>query len=135
MVVVSPKSRPNRPKGRGRAGPRPRSGPLKTKWRSLKTTISRKRLVVEQNGENFCKRCTPRGRVGCGGGVHQVSAQSAYGQGQGGAPAAVQSIENEVNLLCAVGGSTTDCRFQLRFLPPRAHHSLILASWSLRGDG
>ena len=55
-----------------------------------KMTVAPKRLVVEQNGENFCREWNSRGGGGCGDGVYQVWCRSAHKEGQGrGGPRAV----------------------------------------------
>ena len=55
-----------------------------------KLTVAPKRLVVEQNGENFCRQWVSRGGGGCGDDVYQVLCRSAHREGQGrGGPRAV----------------------------------------------
>ena len=61
-------------------------------------TVAPKRLAVEQNGENFCRRWVSRGGGGCGDGVYQVWCRSAQGQGQGRAAAAAGPIGHALKM-------------------------------------
>ena len=54
--------------------------------------VSPKRLIVEQNGENFSRRWVSRGGGGSDGDVYQVWGQSAQGLGRGRAATAIGPI-------------------------------------------